>query len=610
MVAKQHLSDFPDLAAEYAPGQGCAPSELAFSSNRRVKWICALDHTWETTVAQRTRVKTGCPFCSNQRVWPGFNDLGTRFPEIAAEWHATRNGDLNPSNVAYGTHKKVWWTCGNGHEFDTKVSSRTGRGTGCPVCSGNEVLSGFNDLASKFPTIAREWHPTLNGSLLPSSVSFGSPAKRWWSCPDFEHAYETSPSKKTGPSKASCPYCSNQMLLPGFNDLATVKPKLAAQWDYDKNYPLTPSGIAPTTKQPIWWMCPNGLHSSWLSKRRSSADCPVCLNQVLLTGFNDVASKNPELAAQWHPTLNGEKIPELTLAGGRQKIWWLCDEGHHWEAGIYTRVKNGCPFCGFKRLWPGFNDLATVNPGLAAEWHPSKNGKLTPRDLMSSVSTIVWWLCPAGHDYQASPNGRSRVGPNGRRGCNVCANKVIMEDVNHLSATHPTLWQELVKDNLSEERLKTVFAGTVEKLRWRCSEGHEWDAVVFSRARGNGCPGCANYGFKPDKPAVVYLLRHDKLDARKIGITNTHTRYDRIAAFRAKGWEVLGAWPVVGRLARAVESQTLAWIRGELSLPQYLTAEDMGRNGGETETFSANGPSDAEVREFIENRLRSIALSK
>ena len=610
MVAKKYLSDFPDLVAEYAPRQDFSPSELTFSSNRRVKWVCALDHTWETTVAQRTRVKTGCPFCSNQRVWPGYNDLLTRFPDIAAEWHPSRNGDLVPSEVISGSKRKVWWICSKRHEYDTKVISRTSKGTGCRICSGNEVLKGFNDLESKFPTIAREWHSTLNGNLLPSSVNFGSPAKRWWSCPDFDHAYETSPSKRTGPSKAGCPYCSNQMLLPGFNDLATVKPELAAQWDYDKNHPLTPSDVAPTINQPLWWKCPNGAHPSWLSKSRKSADCPVCLNQTLLTGFNDLSSQNPELAAQWHPTLNGERKPELTLTGGRQKIWWLCAEGHHWEAGIYTRARSGCPFCGFKRLWPGFNDLATVSPDMAAEWHPSKNGDLTPKDIMSSVPKVVWWLCPAGHSYQASPNGRSRVGPKGRRGCNICANKVVLKDVNHLSATHPQLWEELVKAEINPERLDKLHSGSKDKVPWRCTEGHKWRAVVYSRAAGNGCPDCADYGFKPDKPAVVYFLRHRELKARKIGITNTHTKYDRVAAFESKGWEVLGAWPMVGKLARSVEAQAFAWIRGDLLLPQFLTAEDMGRNGGETETFSGEGPSDSEITEYLDRCVRGVFAPK
>jgi hypothetical protein len=606
MEVSKRLSDFPKLVVQYVKGQEFSPDQLNWSSNRRVKWVCELGHEWEATVAQRTRVQTGCPFCSNQRAWPGLNDLATRSPAIAAQWHPTKNGNIEPSEVLFGSHKKYWWLCPKGHEWDSKVSNRTARGSGCRVCSGNEVQQGYNDLATKFPDLAREWHPFKNDEARPTEVSFGSASMRWWLCPESSHDYEMRVSVRTGKQKGQCPYCSNQKLLSGFNDLATRNPELAGQWDYELNFPLTPSDVAPTTNKPFWWKCPNGLHSSW-KKRRTSSECPVCLNQVLLSGFNDVATRNPELAAQWHPTLNGEKTPEATLAGGRQKVSWLCEKGHHWQAGIYRRPLTGCPYCKFKRLWPGFNDLASVSPDLASEWHPTKNGKLTPRDLMSSVARLVWWQCPKGHAYQASPNGRSRDGPNGRRGCNICASKVVLKDVNHLSVTHPHLWLELVKEGYSQERLDRLFAGSTKRVRWRCREGHEWEAVLYSRAAGNGCPDCAEYGFKPNKPALVYFLQHKSLNARKVGITNTHTQYDRVAAFNYRGWEVVRTWAAVGKVARSVESQVFAWVRGELQMPQYLSAADMGPNRGETETFSSEGPTNAEVESFIE---KCVAATK
>lgn len=598
-----HLSDFPELVAQYEEGQEFSPDQLTRSSNRKVRWVCNLGHTWETTVAQRTRAKTGCPFCSNQRAWPGFNDLETKFPEIAAEWHPTKNGNITPRDVPFGSQKKYWWQCGKGHEWDTKVGNRTGRGSGCRVCSGNEVQKNYNDLASERPDIAAEWHPELNGSLTPSDVTAGSPKKRWWICPSYGHSYEMRVSVRTGKQKGSCPYCSNQELLTGFNDLATVDPELARQWDYERNGGLTPNEIFRSSRVEVWWKCPNNAHPGWKqSPRNRSYNCGICLNQTLMAGFNDLSSADPELAKEWHPTLNRDKTPDSTLTGGRQKVWWLCEEGHHWEAGIYTRkVGRGCPYCSFKRLWPGFNDLATIDPDLAAEWHPTRNGDLSPRDVMSSVAKVVWWMCPQGHEYQASPNGRSRFGPKGRRGCNICANKVILADVNHLSVTHPELWKELVKDDLSEEQLASIFSGSKQKLTWRCSQGHTWQSLPYPRAmNGNGCPDCAQYGFKVEQPSVVYFLEHKAFRARKVGITNTHNRYDRVKAFEQQGWVTVRQWPMLGRWARVVESQAFAWIRGELDLPQFLTADEMGRTGGATETFSAEGPSNAEVIEKLE----------
>lgn len=606
------LSDFPTIVKDWdhSRNTGLQPESLAASSNKKIWWVCGLGHSWEASPAQRTKKSTGCPYCANQRAWPGFNDLLTECPEIASQWHPELNGSLLPTQVTKGSNKKVWWLCERGHNYDTEVWRRVSRGTGCRICSGNQVLAGFNDLESRFPNIARDWHRALNAPVRPDEVSYGSPSKKWWKCPEYGHEYQMRVSARTGPKKGRCPFCSNQALLPGFNDLGTTSPKLAEQWDYEKNHPSTPADFARSSRVEVWWKCPNAAHSSFRAAPRNRVEaCGICLGQTLMTGFNDVGTKNPELSAQWHPTKNGTKTPQNTLAGGRQKVWWLCEEGHDWEAGIYTRTRNGCPFCGSKRLWPGFNDLLSVNPELAAEWHPTKNGELSPNKIMSSVATKVWWLCPRGHAYQASPNDRSRIGANGRRGCSICAGKVVVRDINHLSVTHPELWRELVKEDLLAERLDSIFAGTVEKVLWRCSVGHEWKAIVYSRARaGNGCPDCANFGFKPDKPAIVYFLRNDGIRARKIGITNTHTKYDRVRDFvKNQGWEEIARWAMVGRLARAVESQAFRWIRGELELPQAVSRGGLGRIGGETETFPIDGPRDDEIVEYLERLAKETS---
>lgn len=609
MPQSRRLSEFPDVVRQIAPGQAVNPEKIASQSNKKIDWVCDEGHRWPAVIAARVK-GSGCPYCRNFWVLEGYNDLQTLFPAIAAEWHPTKNGDVLPSQVLAGSEKKYWWQCSVGHSYDTKPGSRTRRGTGCRICSGNEVQREYNDLATERPDIAAEWHPGLNGNLTPENVSRGSPKKRWWLCPRFGHTYEMSVSKRTGEKQGNCPYCSSQKLLPGFNDLAAREPELAEQWDCERNGGLTPDQVSRSSRIEVWWVCPNGAHKGWKqSPRNRHVGCGICQNQTLLQGFNDVATAHPKWAKEWHPTLNGDKSPDRTLAGGRQKIWWLCELGHDWRAAIYARGE-ACPFCSFRKLWPGFNDLETVEPELAKEWHPTKNGNLTPQNVMSSVARVVWWQCPRGHAYQASPNARSRIGARGRRGCNICANKVVLRGVNHLSSTHPNLWKELVKDTVPVDKLEKIHSGSVAKLTWRCRQGHEWSAATYSRVAGNGCPECAEYGFKLDKPSVVYFLRHHHLNARKVGITNTHNRYDRVAAFKFNGWTVVKKWPMEGRTARAIESLALAWIRGELRLPQYLGRQDMRRTGGETETFSSDGPSDREVirkiEEFIDSHGKRI----
>ena len=77
-----------------------------------------------------------CPYCTGKKVLPGFNDLATLEPKIAA-WHPTLNGTLTPEMVTLGSHRKVWWQCPEGHVWKAVVYSRAGpQKCGCPVCAG------------------------------------------------------------------------------------------------------------------------------------------------------------------------------------------------------------------------------------------------------------------------------------------------------------------------------------------------------------------------------------------------------------------------------------------------------------------------------------------
>ena len=100
-----------------------------------------------------------------------------------------------------------------------------------------------------------------------------------------------------------------------------------------------------------------------------------------MVGFNDLASTNPELASQWHPTKNGETTSEDVTARSHSRVWWACPEDprHEWEATVKDRAFGyGCPYCSNQRILAGYNDLATVHPHLLEEWHPTKNAGLAP----------------------------------------------------------------------------------------------------------------------------------------------------------------------------------------------------------------------------------------
>ena len=126
------------------------PETVSYGSKKKVWWRCGKGHEWQAEVTSRTSNHTGCPFCRGVMAWPGETDFATLWPELAAQWHPTRNGALTPSEVLPGSHRKVWWRCEKGHEWQAEVKTRV-NGCGCPVCANRKLAEGENDLATLRP---------------------------------------------------------------------------------------------------------------------------------------------------------------------------------------------------------------------------------------------------------------------------------------------------------------------------------------------------------------------------------------------------------------------------------------------------------------------------
>ena len=247
------------------------------------------------------------------------------------------------------------------------------------------------------PTLLYQWDSERNDANTPQTVSYGSKKKMWWRCKEG-HVWQASVYSRAG-NGAGCPYCAGKFPVPGKNDLATCFPYLAAQWHPTKNFPLTPQQVLPGSHRTVWWVCQQG--HTWKAQIKSRVDgcgCPVCANREILPGSNDLASRFPDLARQWHPTRNGSLRPDQVAPGAHRKVWWLCDKGHAWQASIVSRTSggSGCPVCAGKQAVPGENDLASRFPDIAAQWHPTKNGKLTPHEITPGTNRKVWWQCSLG----------------------------------------------------------------------------------------------------------------------------------------------------------------------------------------------------------------------
>ncbi|MBU3717872.1 MAG: hypothetical protein FGM45_06165 [Actinobacteria bacterium] len=347
----------PELAVEWHPHRNSplAPQDVLPGSDRKVWWLCSKGHEWQTSLNNRfTGEGTGCPTCSGRRVLTGFNDLATRHPEVAAEWHPTRNGDLTASQVGSGSSKKVWWLCpvAEDHEWEATVAMRTGskKATGCAVCSGRRVVTSTS-LATRFPEVAGEWHPHKNLKK-PSEVTPFVTRKAWWICREG-HEWEASIASRTV-GQYGCPFCSGSRAIRGSNDLATTHPEVASEWHLEKNHGKNAEDFKAGSNTAVWWNCRLGhAYRSVIANRTlQGSGCPYCAGQKPIEGVNDLQTTHPDLALQWHPVKNLPLTAGQVMAGTDKKIWWLCEEGHEWQAPPYNRKQGvGCPVCAI----PGFN---------------------------------------------------------------------------------------------------------------------------------------------------------------------------------------------------------------------------------------------------------------
>ena len=111
VAEKQYVSDNAQLMAEWDWEKnnelGLDPAKIACGSGKSVWWKCKNEHSWKCTPnARTTKNGTGCPYCSNHRVFAGYNDLCTLRPDLAKEWHPSKNKEIYPTQVSAGSSKK------------------------------------------------------------------------------------------------------------------------------------------------------------------------------------------------------------------------------------------------------------------------------------------------------------------------------------------------------------------------------------------------------------------------------------------------------------------------------------------------------------------------
>ena len=166
--------------------------------------------------------------------------------------------------------------------------------------------------------------------------------------------------------------------------------------------------------------------------------------------------------------------------GSAAKVWWRCEMGHEWEAQIRHRANgSGCPYCSGRLAIAGENDLATTRPDLAAQLVDSS----LATSLKENSNTSASWKCESGHEWEAIVANRAKG-----NGCPYCSGRMATSGQSDLLTMRPDLAAELTEPSLATE----LMPGSGSKVSWTCKQGHQWEARVYQRAGGSGCPYCAD----------------------------------------------------------------------------------------------------------------------
>ena len=462
---------------------------------------------------------------------------------LMAEWDWEKNVDVSPSKLTIYTHKKIWWKCSKGHEWESTIANRS-YGTGCPYCSNRKVLQGYNDLQTINPILANEWNYEKNQGITPSNILPNSNRSVWWRC-SKDHEWQTMVYNRT--NGCGCPFCKSERhtsfpeyalvfylqkygidVLHSYKgngyelDIYIQSQKIAIEYDggfwhkdkvkkdLEKNSKCKRDGI---TLFRIRAGLPS-LNDSSIDYiiQENQKDLHVALEKILRKVSNSIVdinlerdaieidslreymekeksllSSNSFLSSQWHYEKNGKLKPEHCSIGSGKKVWWICEKGHEWQAVINSRIRgNGCPYCAGHKVIKGQTDLQTVNPALANEWNYEKNDGLTPSDILPNSNRLVWWKCCNDHEWQASISHR-----NGGTGCPYCSGRYVIKGVTDLQTINPILAKEWDYDKNSGLRPVDVSPQSDISVWWKCSKGHEWKTTISHRYNGRGCPYCA-----------------------------------------------------------------------------------------------------------------------
>lgn len=268
------LAEYPLIAREWHPKKNGnkQPEEFRSHSNKKVWWLCPKGHEYFSTITGRTSDGKGCRRCRGM-IPDEDHNLSQTYPDAASEWDYDANGTLTPQQCTPRTSKSVYWKCNIDptHCWFASIYTRTAKSCGCPFCGG--YISDTNNLAVKFPDIAKQWHPIYNGSKVPTQVSSRSSESVWWISSCGHPWIDKIINRVNG---AGCSFCGYH-LIRDHNHLGKDKPHLLEEWDEERNV-MKITEVLPFSNKSYHWICGkcNKRFRQIACRRTFGSGCPSC----------------------------------------------------------------------------------------------------------------------------------------------------------------------------------------------------------------------------------------------------------------------------------------------------------------------------------------------
>lgn len=480
------LDVFPELVNEWVDDINAEmhlyPESVSAYSNHKVAWKCPkCQNIYEATITNRTRMHSNCPYCSGQKVAPGYNDFASQRPDLLTEWDYEQNDSegLFPNQLTCGSKKEAHWICPLGHRYKRAIKDRTS-GKNCSVC-GKASQTSFPEQAIYF-YVKQHFESAKNRFKFDNKYEIDIFIPECKIGIEYDGFYHRSEKRQEKDRRKSA-YLAEASIR-----LIRIIEDETAPFSVENDIIITP--IDPTYKymnrviEVLLEKVGVGNQTITINKNIQN----IYSQYISLQKENSV-SQNASLLAEWDYDYNGKITPEAVSLNSNQKVSWICPKGHSYLASPKHRNNGtGCPYCAGKMVLSGYNDFESysqLHPDILADWDYANNPSNLSEIYYSSTSVFNWVCSKCKRQYQKKLSNVVK----GER-CPYCSHKLVSRDIS-FGVLHPEALLDWDREKnaldpytLAEYSNKQVF--------WKCHVcGNETKATVGSRAKGFRCTKCA-----------------------------------------------------------------------------------------------------------------------